>query len=483
MNRKMFLIALAVLISIPFAIFPSSTDAGRKDKVILWTRFLGEGKEFGGRSPLLDKKNKRLFISSPREVVCFNSTNGKLVWQRLFEGDKNSFLTGNLAFHKGNVIFGNSSILECMSQDSGKSVWSTSINVTSNIEAVSDTIYLASGNNIFKIDARTGKSISIINIPDKNNYSFVTFVEKDRIVVSTSHGMRKLIDLAKEIVVWESNSNINKLLDKPQVCGKYLVLSGYLSNMEWMLFVDILTGNTAKKVSQANVCFDVTDGRILTSYFCYDAQTLEPVWKSDFGFSRLYDCFDSVFFTDYNSIVIQDWNGNKSFEKKTTTQKLKNPHFDDRVWTKPASYDGKYFLLTTNAYLVCWGIKPDIITYTSGNDYITADGKEIKLEHKPFQSEDGKLMVDPRGFLEPLGWVASHDDAYSTKWVVFHDYEKQIAMTIPDSGLYTHDIDKIVTATTTDDGTLMIPFETMVSQFGLTMTKDGDKYKFSYPSK
>lgn len=483
MKRILFGLLLIVLV-IPPAFYPVPATTAWHEKTILWTRFLGGGMGFGGRTPVLDPKNNRLYISSAKQVLCFDSTSGEQKWQRQFEDGVNGYLTGYTTIYNGNIIYGNKKGLDCLSKEDGKSIWRSSILVTSNIEIASNTIYVCSDDDIYKVDAKTGETISVVHIPDKFSYNFINIIDKNKVVASTSHGMKKLIDLRKSTIIWENNNDINELAEKPLVCGKYLVVFGYLVKNERLIIIELETGKELvnRWCSLGNI--DASDGKLLTGDYCYSTETLEPLWESNYGYSRFFDCFDSIFFWQCDSYKICDWNGNKVAEKFRKSEKLRNSdHFIDEVWTKPASSDGRYYLLTSFGYLICYANKPETVTFNPGSDYLLADGKQVKLEHKPFRSDDGVLMVDPRGFLEPLGWVSSHDDDFTSDRMIFHDYEKQIAVASSTERLYTYDLDKIIPATKTEDGVLVIPFDTMVSEFGLTMTKEGDRIRLSYQSK
>jgi hypothetical protein len=467
--------------------FPLVTNSERPDKAILWTRYLGIDEGYG--APIAD--SERIYVASPTKILCYGIDSGELFWEREFPkpGAAKVFQT-NATLYKNNVFFCNPEGLFCLDRKTGKTVWENHTPFTSNAEVVSDTVYIASDEDIHVIDAKTGKTKKIVNVPDKYDYRFITFVEKNRVVASTTYGMKKLVDLAKKEVVWQSNEKNTELWDSPVVCGKYLAVSGYIHKFEWLLFIDIETGKIAKSMVQSSSCFDTSDGRILASDNCFSTETLEPIWNTGLGHSRFYDCFDSVFFWSYDEMSILDWNGNKVHSKWNSNRDISNSdYFWDGVWKKPAASNGKYALVTQLGYLVCYHNKPDMVTYLPGAEIIGADGKKVFLNTKPFANDDGELLVEPRGFLEPLGWVSSHVDGWwedkTSDFMCFHDYNRIIAITASDDPELLQYIkaDKIIKCQKTSDGRLIMPLEQMVSEFGLTMTKDGDRIKLSFQSK
>lgn len=485
MKRFLF---LGLVLSIVFTMsFPLATNSERPDKTILWTRNLGEDQGF--KTPIID--SGRIYVASPTKVLCYGLDSGELHWKREFPKPyKTIFAQANVTISKNYAFFCNPDGLFCFDKNTGNVLWSKEDLFTSNAEVVFDTIYIASGNDICLIDIKTGKTKKTFNVPDEHNYTFITFVSKDKIVASTVYGMKKLVDVAKKEVVWENNKNNTELLNKPVVCGKYLAVSGYLHKFEWLFFIDIETGKIAKSMNQSNSCFDTSDGRFLASDYCFSTETLEPLWETGQGKSRFFDCFDSVFFWRYNEMSILDWNGNKAYSKWSKNRDISDSeYFWDDVWIKPAASNGKYALVTQFGYLVCYQNKPESISYSIGNGSFVADGKKVFLNTKPFVNDKGELMVEPRGFLEPLGWVSSHiDNCWTDKpaqYMVFHDYNRKIAITDSDDPKILENIraNKIIKCKRTSRGVFVMPLDQMVTEFGLTMTKDGDKIKLSYQSK
>lgn len=485
MKKFLFLgLAFTIVVSM---IFPLATNSGRPEKAILWTRYLGEG--LGFSAPVID--SERVYVACPTKILCFVLDSGELLWERDFpKPHKSYFGQINVSIGKKYAYYCNPEGLYCLDKGTGKIVWQKQELFTSNAEVATDTVYVASGLDIYQIDATTGKTKAVVNVYDKHYYTFITFVERNKVVASTLYGMKKLVDLKSQTVVWESNKNNTELLDKPVVCGKYLAVSGYLMKYEWLLFIELDTGKIAKSMNQQNSCFDTSDGRFLASDFCYSTDTLEPIWQSGIGISRFYDCFDSVFFRSYDDISILDWNGNPAYSKHNNNRDIDwTLLFWDDVCIRPAASNGKYALLTQFGFLVCYQNKPDLISYTIGDDHFVAEGKDVYLENKPFANDKGELMVEPRGFLEPLGWVSSHVDGWwkdkITDLMVFHDYNRIIAITASNDAKLLKSIraEKILNCQKTPDGHLVLPLETMVTEFELTMTKDGDKFKLSYQSK
>lgn len=482
MTRKMFLIALTVLISIPFAIFPSSTNADRKDKVILWTRYLG-GAMFDYGPCITD--GQYVWISSKKTVRCFDAFSGNNLWNRDFEasGNVSPLFKISLTQFKKCIIAGAQKKLTSLDKATGKILWESNLDTTSNIEIVRNSIFVAAGEVILKADAKSGKILTKKAIPDKEGYSFINVVDGNRIVVSNYKGLCKMVNLAKGTVVWENSKGRTELWERPLICRNYLAVPGMMLRSEKLHFVDLATGLTTKEDFIYGSQIDISDGRLVSSNFCYNMETLEPLWETR-GQTSFYDCFDAVCLSNFDQLSIINWSGKLDYSKSSNNSNISwSPYFEDGIGKTPASFDGRYYFSTIQGYLVAYGNKPDLVSFTSGDGFLIADGKKIELENKPVKNSDGQLIVDPKGFLEPLGWVSSHYDSFKSDFVVFHNYQKLLAIASSTDNLYKPVMDKIIPATTTDDGTLMIPIETMVTEFGLTMTKDGDKYKFSYPSK
>ena len=482
MKRKLFLIALIVLISIPSAIFPSSTNAGKKDKVILWTRYLG-GTMFDYGPCITD--GQLVFTSTKQMVRCFDATSGENLWNKDFDApyDLTQLYKISIALGKENIIAASQLKLSSLDKSTGKILWETSLKTTSNVEIVGSNIFVATTQEIAKIDIKTGKIVSKTTVPDKEGYRFLNVVDGNRVIVSNMKGLCKLVNLTKGTVIWENSKHRNDLWEKPIISGKNLVVPGMMMRSGNLQFIDIASGLTIKEDSFNTSQIDSTDGRVISSHYCYDTGTLEPLWETG-GDARFFDCFDAVTFWNYGKMEIRDWSGKQLYKKTSQNQDINwCAYFDDGNFATPARCDGSYYFTTQTGYLVAYGNKPEHLSFRSGDDFITADGKKFKLSHKPFKASDGQIMVDPRGFLEPLGWVSSHYDPYAQEFVVYHNYEKLVAVASSTEDLYKPIMDKIIPATKTDDGTLMIPFDTMISEFGLTSTKDGDKYKLSYPRK
>ena len=477
-KRFLFLgLALTVVISMSF---PLATNSERPEKAILWTRYLGEGLGFG--APVVD--SERIYVACPTKIICFVLDSGELLWEREFPTSTKRFYSEFISPHKKYALYGNSDGLTCLDKKSGEIKWVISQPLTSNTEIVGDVAYAAFENSVCKIDINSGKVLLKRDFEAKNDYSFVTVAGLNKLFITTIRGLKRMVSLTTGKVIWENDSLINLILDKPIISGKYVVVSGYFIKFERMMFLNVDTGNVEKSFFHNNAQIDASDSRVLASEFCYDTTTLEPLWESG-GNSRFFDCFDSVFIYDFDEMIIVDWNGNKIYSKKRNNFYLEN---SDLVWLKPAASNGKYALLTQFGYLVCYQNKPDLISYSIGDDHIVAEGKKVFLEQKPFANDKGELMVEPRGFLEPLGWVSSHVDGWwknkTSDVMSFHDYNRIIAITASADPklLKTIRAEKILNCQKTPDGHLVLPLETMVEEFGLTMTKEGDKIKLSYKS-
>jgi outer membrane protein assembly factor BamB len=460
--------------------FPPKTNSERPDKTILWTRNLGQDQGF--KAPKID--SDRIYVTSPTKVLCYGLDSGELLWKREFQASTKPFYSEFISLHKKYALYGNPNGLICFDKINGKVIWENDLPLTSNTEIVGDFAYAAFQKTVRKIDINTGKILLEKEFETKDDYSFLTVAGHNKIFITTVRNIKRMVNLTTGKVIWENDSLIHTILDKPIISGKCVVVSGYQIHYEYLMFFDLETGKIVKNLPHYNNQMDASDGRVLTSNFCYSTETLEPLWKAD-GYSRFFDCFDAVFVFEFDEMTIVDWNGNKIYSKKKNYSYVGH---NERVWLKPASSNGKYALITD--FLVCYQNKPESITYSVGNGSFFADGKKVSLTTKPFANENGELMVEPRGFLEPLGWVSSHTDNWladePAQYMVFHDYKREIAITdTDDPKIFKKYIkaEKIIKCQKTPYGKFVMPLDQMVTEFGLTMTKDGDKIKLSYQGK
>ncbi len=475
--KRIFLGLLLIVLLVPSAFDPVPASTVRKDKVILWTRYLGIDEGFG--APITDSQS--VYVANSTSVLCYGIDSGELLWKREFEKPPKDFFSKiYLSLHKKYALFGNSKGLVCLDKLNGKTIWENHEPLTSNVEVLGDVAYSAFKKTVCKIDVKTGKVLQRKEFETKDDYSFITIAGLNRLFIATTKGMKKMVNIETGKVVWENDSLVRLILDKPIVSGKYVVVSGYDMNFERLMFLDLETGKVGKSLYHYNAQIDASDGRVLTSEYCIDTYTLEPIWSLMLGWTRFYDCFDAIAFNDYDSFSITDWNGNTVATKKPDPKLKQYP--SDRCSLKPASSDGRYFLTTEMGYLISYANKPETITYNIGDDHISAVGKRVSLEHKPYRNDKGELVVDPIGFLEPLGWVSSHNEPLIDTFIVFHDYKRNIGIVKPDH-VTTLLLKKKLIGHEGVNGGIVIPFDTMVSEFGLTMTKDGDRINLSYQSK
>lgn len=478
--KRVFLGLLLIVLLVPSAFDPVPASTARKDKVILWTRFVGKNQEY--KTPVLD--SERLYIGNPTSVMCFGIDSGELLWERDFNKPEKIFqLQINVSINKKYVYFCNTEGLSCLDKVTGKTVWVQEGLFTSNAELALSYVYVASNNAVFQFDAQTGNILQLKDFCDKEMYRFLTYAGKDRLIASTYHGTRKMINISTGEIEWEDSSILSDIQEKPIVSGKNLIISGNMFSQNKFLVVDLESGKVLKQINnKQGTQFDVTDGKILLPDRCVDSETLESIWSTAHGNVRSFDCFDTVCFWDYDTYKILDWNGNE-ISSKSSEFYPRNTRFYDSCITKPATSDGRYFLLTQDGCLVCYGNKPETIIYTTGDDFIVANGKKIKLEYKPKINNKGELILDPSSFLEPLGWVASHYKNTDNKSMFLHNYKKQVELYDSYRSRKTYRKIEGIPCLTESDGTFIMPLEQMVSEFGLTMTKDGDRINLSYQSK
>lgn len=388
----------------------------------------------------------------------------------------------NVSLGKENVFFCNPDGLRCLDKRTGKTVWIGNADMTSNAEVATNQVFAASGNTIYQFEADTGKILNQKQYPDEETYRFLTFVGRNKIVASTYYGTRKLVNMHTGKIEWEDASQISNLRDKPIVSGKNLLISGNMFSDNKLLIVDSETGKTNKVINTPlGTQFDVSDGKILLSDKCIDSETLEPLWFTHHGYTRSFDCFDTVCFWEYDNYTILDWSGNQVSAKNPEFYQNINIYYDSCI-LKPATSNGRFFLLTERGFLVGYGNKPESISFSAGNNFITANGEKIILENKPYTNDKGEIFVDPIGFLEPLGWVSSHNSTADKNSVYFHNYKKEIELF--DSSVSKRQRSKIKRiACQTNNDVIVMPLDQMVTEFGLTMTKDGDRIKLSYQIK
>ncbi|NTU61806.1 MAG: hypothetical protein HGA95_05760, partial [Caldiserica bacterium] len=317
----------------------------------------------------------------------------------------------------------------------------------------------------------------------EETYRFLTYVGRNKLIAATYYGTRKLLNIALATVEWVDTSRLSNIQEKPILLGKKLIISGNMFSQNKLLIVNPQTGELEKEMSNpSDTHFDVSDGKILLGNRCLDSETLEPLWFFKHGIARSFDCFDAVNFWNYDVYKILDWDGNVILDKDYQFYPGSNFCYDPCL-LKPGTSNGRYFLVTEKGFLVSYGNKPESITYTIGDNFVTANGKKIALETKPDVNSKGELVVDPVGFLEPLGWISSHINDERFKSLYLHDYKRQIELFGSVASKPSYRKMKRIQCKTNDKGVLVLPLETMVTEFGLTMTKDGDKFKLSYQSK
>ncbi len=480
--KKVFLLLAITAILIPTSLNPAPATSARRDKVILWSRNLGEVFPNNFGAPVVD--SDRVYLANSSKVVCFSMDSGELLWQGRFDESGNGLaLQANIGLHKDYVFFTNTGGLYCLDKPTGKTVWQRNAYFTSNAEFSLGCAYVASNNTIYQLEAETGKVIKQIEFLDKESYRFLTSAGKNRLIASTYLGTRKMVDMASGKVVWENDGILTNIREKPVVQGKNLIISGLVFGINRLLISDLETGElVGQSLNPKGTQFDLSDGRILLSDRCLDSGTLLPIWHSVHGNFRAFDCFDVVCFWESDNYKILDWNGNEIATK--------NPSFlsgtiglTDQCGTKPATSNGRYFIVTERGYLVCYGNRPEYISYTLGDKFISANGKKIMLQNEPFENDKGELFVDPVGFLEPLGWVSFKKWNKYENSVHMHDYERQIELYYSGKSRRHSQKYKQIPCLANEDGTIVMPLEQMVSVFGLAMTRDGDRIKLSYQSK
>lgn len=479
MKRILFGLLLIVLV-IPHAFYPVPATTAWHEKTILWTRFLGLDQGYG--SPVVDSEH--VYVANSSSIYCFGMDSGELLWEKNFDKPAKTFpLQANVSINRKYAFFCNPDGLRCLNKTTGETIWSIKAFFTSNAELALSNAYVASTNTIFKLDADTGNILQLKDFCDKDPYRFLTYAGKDKLIASTFYGTRKLVDISTGKTIWEDTNKLSNIREKPVVSGKNLIISGQMFGQNKLLVVDLETGANLKELNYSyNSQCDVSDGKILLPDRCLDSETFKPVWFNIHGMFRSFDCFDTVCFWEYDRYKVLDWNGNEIQSKEDPYYPGDNLFYDNCI-AKPATSDGRYFLVTERGYLVSYGNKPESITYTPGDDFIIADGNKITLEHQPRTDNRGVLVLEPASFLEPLGWVGSHYKHADSKVMYVHDYKKHIELYDSYRSRKSYIKSKRIPCQTEDDGTFVMPLEQMVSEFGLTMTKEDDRIRLSYQSK
>ena len=479
MIKRALNIGLVLVIAISL-FFPLTTNSERPEKAILWTRYLGEGLGFG--APIVD--SERIYVACPTKIICFGLDSGELLWEKEFpRSNKEYALQINVSLGKEFVFFCNPDRLLCMNRQNGEQVWETKMPFTSNAEVIINHLYVASGNEIYRIDANTGRTLSQKSFHDQESYRFLTFAGKDKIIAATYYGTTKLLNMALGKVEWVVSNKLSNIKEKPVISGKKLIISGNVSDQNKILVLNLETGELVKEMNNSSdTQFVVSDGKLLLGNRCLDTDTLEALWFSYHGTTRSFDCFDAICFWQYDKYTIFDWNGNTTLKKEMQFSPGSN-FYSDPCLLKPGTSNGRYAIVTGKGFLIGYGNTPESIIYTVGESFVTANSKKIALETKPELNNKGELVVDPVGFLEPLGWVSSHINNEKFKSLYMHDYKRQIELFDSVATKPSYIKMKRIPCKTNDKGTLVMPLDQMVTEFGLTMTKDGDKIKLSYQSK